>query len=137
MRSAQPNCGTADRGHPHELERPSGERRECRGERHPAACGESGRRGDHLLLGDEHLEVAVRECIAEQFGIRRVTGLGVQYDDVLASPPESDECLAVGQPGWDQLAEFVGRQRELSAPWLVARNHRRRQRRNGRSRMNT
>ena len=69
-------------------------------------------RGRHeLLLGDEHLEVAVRVRLAEVLGVRRVRDLAVERDDVAADVGQRGDRLAVGLAGRDLVAELVGRQR--------------------------
>ncbi len=96
---AQPR--TADRRHPHEVVGAREERGERRCERPEAADLESDRGGDHLLLGDEHLEVAVGMRLGEQLGECRVRHLAVERDDVGAFSAERRERLAVGPPGGD------------------------------------
>ena len=66
---------------------------------------------DELLLGDEHLEVAVRVRLAEVLGVRRVRDLAVERDDVAADVGQRGDRLAVGLAGGDLVAELVGRQR--------------------------
>ena len=74
--------GAADRGHPDEVVRPREERRERRRERLPAVADlDPDRRGDQLLLRDEHLEVAVLVRVAEVLRVRRVRHLAVERDD--------------------------------------------------------
>ena len=80
--------------------------------------------GDHLLLGDEHLEVAVLVGLAEVLGVRRVGDLAVERHDVAAARAERGQRLAVGLAGGDLLAELPRRQlgvRGLEAVPLAAR----------------
>ena len=63
---------------------------------HPAAHLHADRGRDHLLLGDEHLEVAVLVRLAEEVRVRRVRHLAVERDHVAAQPAERGERLAVG-----------------------------------------
>ena len=76
-------------------------------ERRPAAHLHADRRRDELLLGDEHLEVAVRVRLAEVLGVRRVRDLAVERDDVAADVGQRGDRLAVGLAGRDLVAELV------------------------------
>ena len=60
--------------------------------------------GHELLLGDEHLEVAVRVRLAEVLGVRGVGDLAVQGDDVAADVRQRGDRLAVGLAGRDLVA---------------------------------
>ena len=62
------------------------------------------RRGDHLLLGDVHLEEPLRVCVAEDLGEGRVRDLAVEGDDVAALAAERRQRLAVGLARRDLLA---------------------------------
>ena len=68
-----------------------------------------GRRHE-LLLGDEHLEVAVRVRLAEVLRVRRVGDLAVERDHVRRRiVAERGQHLAVGLARGDRLAELPGR----------------------------
>ena len=91
-----------DRRHPDEVVGPGEERREGRGERPVAAHPTADRGGDHLLLGDEHLEVAVGVGLGELVGVGRVADLAVQRDDVAARAQRAQR-VAVRLAGGDLL----------------------------------
>ena len=76
-------------GHPDEVVGAGEERGEGRGERPVAAHAQPHRRGDQLLLGDEHLEVAVGMGLGEQVGEGGVAHLAVERDDVAAAAPSA------------------------------------------------
>src|SRR3954453_13893095 len=107
-RKAQARPG--DRRHAHEVVRAAEERRERRRERHPVADLEPDRGGDHLLLGDVLLEVALRMRLAEHLRVRRVRDLAVERADVAAHGAERRDRVAVGLAGGDLLAEVPARQ---------------------------
>ena len=67
-----------DPGHADEVVGAGEERGEGGGERHVAADGEPAGRGHHLLLGDEHLEVALGAGLLELLGVGGVADLGVE-----------------------------------------------------------
>ena len=110
VRAGQADVRPRDRRHADEVVGAREERGERRGERHPAAHLHADRRGDHLLLGDEHLEVAVLVRLAEQLGVRRVRHLAVERDDVAAHRAERGQRLAVGLARRLLLADLVRRQ---------------------------
>ena len=91
---------------------------ERRGERPPAARLEADSGGDHLLLGDVHLEVALGVRLREHLGERRVGYLAVDGDDVSAGRADRGERVAVGLARRHLLAELVPR--ELERPGLEA-----------------
>ena len=99
-----------DRAHADEVVGAREERGERGHERRPAAHLHADRRRHELLLGDEHLEVAVRVRLAEVLGVRRVRDLAVERDDVAADVRQRRDRLAVGLAGRDLVAELVGRQ---------------------------
>ena len=105
-----------DRRHADEVVGAREEGRERRGVRHPAAHLQADGGGDHLLLGDEHLEVAVRVRLAEQLGVRRVGDLAVERDDVAAHRAERGQRLAVGLARRLLLAELPGGQLAAGRP---------------------
>ena len=109
VRAGQAYAGPADRRHPHEVIGTGEERRERRRERPVATHLQADRRGDHLLLGDEHLEVALGVRLGEQLGERRVRNLAVERDDVGALGPERRERVAVGPPGRDLVVRAPAR----------------------------
>ena len=89
VRAAEEDVRARDRRHADEVVGAREERRERRGERHPAAHLHADRGRDHLLLGDEHLEVAVGVRLAEELGVGRVRDLAVERDDVAALAPSA------------------------------------------------
>ena len=101
--------GVGDRRHADEVVGAAEEGAEGRGERLPAARLHADRGGDHLLLGDVHLEEAVGDALREALGVGRVADLGVEGDDVLVDRAEPGQRVAVGAAGRDLLAELVAR----------------------------
>src|SRR5680860_1788992 len=93
---------------------------EGRAERLPAARLQADGGGDHLLLGDVHLEEAVRVLGGEALRVGRVADLAVERDDFLVDRADPGEGVAVGAPGGDLLADLVGRpldRRPLDLVW--------------------
>ena len=116
VRAAELDVRAADRGHPDEVVGAREERGERRGERLPAAHLEPDRGGDHLLLGDVHLEVPLRMRLAEDLRVGRVRDLAVERDDVLARVAERLERVAVRLARRDLVAaDLVARQLDRSA----------------------
>ena len=105
VRARQAQVRPRDRRHADEVVGAREERRERRGERLPVAHLHADRRRDHLLLRDEHLEVAVRVRLAEHLRVRRVRDLAVDRHDVAVDRAERGDRLAVGLAGRDLLAE--------------------------------
>ena len=99
--------GARDRAHADEVVRAREEGGERGHERRPAAHLHPDRGRDELLLGDEHLEVAVRVRLAEVLGVRRVRDLAVERDDVAADVRQRRDRLAVGLAGRDLVAQLV------------------------------
>src|SRR5215216_522003 len=95
VRAAHAEGGAADRGHADEVVRARQETGEGRRERVPPPHLEADCSGDHLLLRDVHLEVAVGMGVAEDLGEGRVRHLAVDGDDVAADRAESSERVAV------------------------------------------
>ena len=60
--------------------------------------GKSCRHGRHILLGDAHLEITLRERRAEQLRHGRISEIRLQNDDILIFFPEAPERLAVRGP---------------------------------------
>ena len=85
----------------------------------PSRAPHPDRRGDHLLLGDEHLEVAVRVRLAEHLGVGRVADLGVERHHVAAARAERLERVAVGLARRLLLAELPRRPRWQRLPGVV------------------
>ncbi len=108
------DAGAADGGHAHEVVGAGQEGGERGGERHPAARGHPHRGGDHLLLGDVALEVALGVFLGEELGPRGVADLAVQGDDVAARGADGGERLAERVAGGDLFALVVARQLGLS-----------------------
>src|SRR5690606_28147488 len=101
VRADQVDPRPADGGHADEVVRAGEEGREGGGVRHPAAGGDADGRGDHLLLGDVALEVAVGVLLGEVLGPGGVADLAVEGDDVPACGAERGEGVAVGVTGGD------------------------------------
>ena len=72
---------------------------------------------DELLLGDEHLEVALRMRLGEVLGVGGVAHLPVEGDDVAAGA-DRGQRLAEGLPGGDLGAQLVAGQAHL-ADWAA------------------
>jgi hypothetical protein len=70
--------------------RPGPERGERGGERGVAADGQAGGGGDHLLFGDEHLEVPLQVGAGELEGEGGVLDLAVQRHDLRVPGAEGD-----------------------------------------------
>ena len=81
-------------------------------ERPPAARLQTDRRGDHLLLGDVHLEVALWMRLREDLGERRVRHLAVEGDDVAPRGADGGQRVPVRLARRHLLAELVARQLE-------------------------
>ena len=78
VRAAERERRAADRRHADEVVGAREEGGERRGERPPADGLEPDRGRDHLLLGDVHLEVAIRVRLREDLRVRRVRDLAVE-----------------------------------------------------------
>ena len=115
VRAAERERRAADRRHAHEVVRAREERRERRRERPPADGLEPDRGGDHLLLGDVHLEVPLGVRLREDLGERRVRDLAVEGDDVGAGRAERGERVAVRLARRDLGADLVARKLERAA----------------------
>ena len=79
--------------------------------RQPARL-EADRRGDHLLLGDVHLEVALGMRLREDLGERRVRHLAVDGDDIAPGGADGRQRVPVRLARRHLLAELVARQLE-------------------------
>ena len=113
VRADELDVRPADGGHADEVVGAREERGEGRGERLPAAHLHPDRGGDQLLLGDVHLEEALRDApCANDLGVGRVAHLAVERDDVAAGGAERGQRVAVGLARRDLLAELVARQLE-------------------------
>src|SRR5215216_7852629 len=99
MRPAETDVGAGDRGHPYKVVGARKESGEAGGERDPVAYAHPHGRRDHLLLGDEHLEVAPRKLLGEHLGLGRVADLAVEGDYVLPGATKRLEGRAVGSAG--------------------------------------
>ena len=113
MGAAELQVGARDRPHADEVVGTAEEGAEARGKGLPAAGLEADRRGDHLLLGDEHLEEAVGVLVGEALRIGRVADLGVERDHPLVHRARPGERVAVGAAGGDLLADLIGRALDL------------------------
>ena len=111
VRARQPQVDAGDRAHPDEVVGAGEEGGEGGRERAVPAHGQPGGRGHQLLLGDEHLEVAVGEDVRELVGEGRVADLAVQRDHLRVPGAEGDQRVAVGLPGGDRRADLVHRRR--------------------------
>ena len=69
--------------------------------------GQSHRRADHHLLGDEALVEALRVLRFEPFAERRILDIGVERDDTRVGAAESGERGAVRFARRDRVAKFV------------------------------
>src|ERR671912_1960815 len=110
MRAGQTNVGAGDRGHPDKVVGAREESGEAGGERDLVAYAHPHGRRDHLLLGDEHLEVAPGKLLGELLGLGRVTDLAVEGDDVLPGATQRLEGRAVGPTGRLFVPDLPGRQ---------------------------
>jgi hypothetical protein len=117
VRAAQPDVRAADGGHAHEVVGARQERRKGRDERLPAAPLHSDRGRDHLLLGDEHLEIALAVRRPEDLAVSGVRDLAVERDHVAVRVPQRLQSLAVRLARRDLLADVVAR-------WFGARRRR-------------
>ena len=102
----------ADRGHANEVVGAGQERGEGRGERLPAAHLQADRGGDHLLLGDVHLEEPLRVGGAKDLGVRGVRDLAVERDDPPVGGADRGQRIAVGLARGHLVAELVAGQLE-------------------------
>src|SRR5581483_10836776 len=85
-------------------------------ERGQAAYVEAYGGGNHLLLGDVHLEEAVRVHLGEEAGERRVGDLAVHRHDIGTCRAERGKRLAVGAARRLHGSELVrGKRRLLKA----------------------
>jgi hypothetical protein len=110
VRATQLQVRAADRRHPRKVVRPGQEGGEGRRERLPAPPLHRHGGGDHLLLGDVHLEVAVTVRVPEELAVGRVGHLAVQRHHVAAHVAEGLQRLAVRLAGRDLVARRVARQ---------------------------
>ena len=112
--------GLRDGGHPDEVVRAGEEGRERRGERDVVPDAEPDRRRDHLLLGDEHLEVAPGVRLGELHGVGGVADLTVEGHHPRPVRAQGDQRVAVRLTGGDLLAQRVRRWRRGGVsgwPW--------------------
>src|SRR5215203_7236102 len=112
MRAAETDVGAGDRGHPDEVVGAREESGEAGGERDPVAYAHPHGRRDHLLLGDEHLEVASGKLLGELLGLGGVADLAVEGDYILPGAAQSFEGRAVGPAGRFLVSYLPGRQLE-------------------------
>ena len=98
VRADQADVGLGDGRHADEVVGPGEERGEGGGERDVAAHAEADRGGDQLLLGDEHLEVALGAGLGELVGEGRVADLAVDGHHVGADA-QRGQRVAVGLAG--------------------------------------
>ena len=103
MGPAQPDVGRGDGRHPNEVVSTRQERAKgCREwdvttDSHPdSSC-------DHLLLGDEHLEIPLGVHLGEFFGVGGVAHLPVQ-DDHVRTAPDRLQGLAESHPRGNLVA---------------------------------
>ena len=119
MGTAELEVGFGNRRHPDEVVCTAEECAERRCERLPAAGLHADGGGDHLLLGDVHLEEPVGVLGRESFRVGRVADLAVERDDALVDRSEPGQGVAVGAAGRDLLAELVARALDRLARDLV------------------
>jgi len=103
VRADQADAGPGDGRHPDEVIGPGQERGEGGRERPVAAGGDADRGRDQLLLGDEHLEVALGVGLGELVGEGRVADLAVHGDHV-GTDAERGQRVPVGLAGGHLLA---------------------------------
>ncbi len=103
-RTISPAEGRAGDGrHANEVERRGEKRRERGREGDEPDHLHADRGGDHLLLGDVHLEEAFGSGLLEVLGVRRIAHLRVQHDDVGAGGAQCGERLAVSLARGERL----------------------------------
>jgi hypothetical protein len=95
MGATETQVGLRDCSHANEIVSSAHESCERRGEGHIVPHAQSHRRGNHLLLGNEHLEVSLRICFGELDGEGRVADLAVERDYIRASGAEGLQSVAV------------------------------------------
>ena len=111
MRAGELDIDIADAGHADEIVGPGQETGESRGERNGAARGESHRRSDHDLLGDEMLEETIGERLLEDLAEGGIADIGIEGDDPRIGLPQLRQRRAVCLTRRDAVAERVGRRR--------------------------
>src|ERR671921_691940 len=109
MRAGETDVGARDRGHPDKVVRAGEESGEAGGERDPVAHAHPHGRRDHLLLGDEHLEVAVGVFLCELLGLGGVAHLAVEGDNVFPGAAKRLEGSPVGAAGCLFVPDLPGR----------------------------
>ena len=114
VRAAQHEGRPAHGCHADEVVRARQERGEGGGERPPADGLQPHGGRDHLLLGDVHLEEALRMGLREDLGEGRVGDLAVEDDHVAAGGAERRERVTVGLARRDLAPDLVARQLERS-----------------------
>ena len=112
VRADQADVGLGDGRHPDEVVGAGEEGGEGGRERPVAARAEAHRGRHQLLLGDEHLEVALGIGLGELVGEGRVAHLAVHGHHV-GTGTDRRQRVAVGLAGGYLLAEVVGRQLDL------------------------
>src|SRR5215208_2826040 len=115
MRAGDADVGAGDRGHPDKVVGAGEESSEAGGERDSVAHAHTHGRRDHLLLGDEHLEVAPGKLLGELLGLGGVADLAVEGDYVLPGATQRLEGRAVGPAGRLLVPYLPGRQLEPAA----------------------
>src|SRR5215218_9732628 len=110
MRARKTDVGAGDRGHPDKVVGAREESGEAGGERDPVAYTHPHGRRDHLLLGNEHLEVAPGKRLGELLGLGGVADLAVEGDYVLPGVTQRLEGRAVGPAGRLLVPNLPGRQ---------------------------
>ena len=115
MGADEVQAGPADGGHAHEVVGPGQEGAEGGGVGHPAPHLDADGVGDHLLLGDEALDVAVGVGLAEDLGEGGVGDLAVEGDHVAPGVAEGGQGLAVDLAGGDGAAQLVDGELQLAA----------------------
>src|SRR5215204_2239012 len=110
MRAGETDVGARYCGHPDKVVGAREESGEAGGERDPVAYAHPHGRRDHLLLGDEHLEVASGKLLGELLGLGGVADLAVEGDYVLPGATQRLEGRAVGPAGRLLIPHIPGRQ---------------------------
>lgn len=115
MGADQAQVDPGDRGHADEVRGAGEEGCEGGGVGEVSAGGQAGGGGDHLLLGDEHLEEALWMLLDEVRDAGGVRDLAVQGDHPGVDLRERGERRTVGLPGRDLLPELEGGQVDLTS----------------------
>src|SRR5919201_3910716 len=109
MRARNLDVQIADARHPDEDVRARQESGKGRGERDRAARGETHRRADHHLLGNEVLEEPVAVLLLELLAESRVLDIAIERDDAIVGVADSGERRPVRLARRYAAADYVRR----------------------------